>query len=76
MHQRNAFLYPEWQIPLQDALLEPDQAKLFAKLQTAEAGIAARLRQIGQCSGGRHEQEAMNHALTVLAALRRDNLAG
>jgi hypothetical protein len=76
MHPRNEFLYPEWQIPMQDALLELDQAKLFVKLQTAEAGISARLRQIGQSSAGRHEQEAMNQALTVLTALRRNNLAG
>ena len=36
MTSRNEFLYPEWQIPVQDAFLEMDPVKLSKKVRAFE----------------------------------------
>jgi hypothetical protein len=76
MNPKNDFLYPEWQIPVQEAMLEPDRATLLLKVQVAEAKISERLRQIERSSGGSNERDAMNRALKVMAAMRCESFAG
>jgi hypothetical protein len=76
MNSEKEFLYPEWQIPVQDLILETDRAKLPEKMRAAEAKISERLHQIGQSTGGRHEQDAMNRASTLISAISLERLAG
>jgi hypothetical protein len=76
MNSRNQFLYPEWQIPVQDAFLEMDAAKLPEKVQAAEAIMFQRIELLGLSNGGRREHEALNHALSLLTALRDERPAG
>ncbi len=74
MSQRYESLYPEWQIPLEDVIRETDREKLPEKVQKAEAKISDRLRQIQKSSDGRHEQDAINRALFVIKAIKRERL--
>jgi hypothetical protein len=74
MNQSNDFPYPEWQIPAQGVLLETDPAKLREKIQSAEMKIFERLRQIQRCSDGYHEQNAINHALSLIRTVRHERL--
>lgn len=76
MRPATAFLYPEWQIPVQDAVLETDRTKFPQKVQHAEAKISERSKQIGQSSGGGREQDALRHSLFLLRALRNEGLSG
>jgi hypothetical protein len=76
MNSRNEFLYPEWQIPVQDAFLEMDPARLPEKVQAAESIMFQRIELIGLSNGGRREHEALNHALSLLTALREERFAG
>jgi hypothetical protein len=74
MNQGNGLLYPEWQIPVQDAILETNLARFPDKMRAAEAKISERLRQIGQSSGGRHERDAMEFSLSLLRAIKQERL--
>ena len=76
MRPATAFLYPEWQIPVQDAILETDRDKFPLKVRRAEARISERAKHIGQSSGGRHERDALRHSLFLLKALRDERLSG
>jgi hypothetical protein len=66
--------YPEWQKPLQEALLELDPAKLRAKLDAAESAIFDRLQ--ANSHGGAHHPErvAMEDALSSLRVVKRETL--
>jgi hypothetical protein len=66
--------YPEWQRPLQAALLELDPAKLGPKLDAAESAIFERLQANSQ--GGVHHPErvAMEDALSSLRVVKRETL--
>jgi hypothetical protein len=57
--------YPEWQMPFEDALLDP------AKLPEIEAVIRRRLRLLTG-SGRLHEQQALTDALATIRVLKRD----
>ena len=76
MTSTNEFLYPEWQIPVQDAFLEMDRAKLSEKVRAAEAIMFQRIERIGLSNGGRREHEALNHALSLLTSLRDERFPG
>ena len=68
--------FPEWQLPLQDLILEFDRAKLRGKMQRVEALIYDRLQQLND---GNHshaaEREAINDAVSILRVIKRDKLA-
>ena len=68
------FKYPEWQRPLQDVILEFDREKLPSKIEKMETLILARLQQLVQGNDGHDEREAINHALSILRAIKRDKL--
>jgi hypothetical protein len=68
------FLYPEWQIPYQEALLEADKRTLEKKIHFAEWKIFRRLQTI--CADSDHHQEraAIEDALNNLLALKHNQL--
>jgi len=66
--------YPQWQAPLQEAILEFDREKLAGKLQNAEALILERLKELHEGSDGRSEREAINDALATLRVLKQEKL--
>jgi hypothetical protein len=66
--------YPEWQIPLEEAMVEPDLAKLRVKVYTVEALIFERLTQLEPTKDGIAEREAINNGLNVLRIVKRERL--
>ena len=66
--------YPEWQRPLQEALLESDKAKLKARVESTEAVIFERLQAISSDSNHHAEREAVEQALALLRIIKRDSL--
>lgn len=67
--------FPDWQLPLQDLILEFDRAKLHQKMQWVEALIYDRLQQLHNGSGGHSaEREALNDAISVLRVIKREKL--
>jgi hypothetical protein len=74
MYETKALLYPEWQIPVQDAILETSLAQFPENVCAAEGKISERLRQIGQSSGARHERDAMDFSLSLLRAIKQERL--
>jgi hypothetical protein len=73
--ERDNLMFPEWQIPLQDLILEIDRAKLHEKMQRVESLIYDRLQQLqAQRDGHVAEREALNDAISVLRVLKRDKL--
>jgi hypothetical protein len=73
--ERDGLMYPEWQVPLQNLILEVDGAQLHEKMQRVEALIYDRLQQL-QARSDFHvaEREALNDAISVLRMLKRDKL--
>ena len=63
-----------WQEPYQKAILEVDTAALRGKVLKAEDAICARLQQLQGSSDSHAEKEAIQDALSVLKALKRDEL--
>lgn len=66
--------YPEWQIPLQEAVLEFDRDKLREKIEEVETRIFERGQQLYQASDGRAERQALNDAVSILRIIKRDRL--
>jgi hypothetical protein len=61
--------FPEWQKPLQDAILEFDREKLFERLKKVEGLIIERDRELVQAGDGHVERQALNDARTVIRVL-------
>ncbi|HEY6183003.1 MAG TPA: hypothetical protein VIW67_12200 [Terriglobales bacterium] len=66
--------YPEWQKPLQEALLEINGSCLEERVRLAEVAIANRLQSIALEPENRREQQAIADALSSLRILKRDIL--
>ena len=66
--------YPRWQAPLQEVIFELNRKKLGDKIQKLEVLILERVLQLQLESDGDSEQEAINDALSILRALKRDKL--
>jgi hypothetical protein len=66
--------YPQWQAPLQDAILEFNLDKLPAKICLVETLIFERLQHLQTTSNGAGERHAINDALEVLRTLKRERL--
>jgi putative component of toxin-antitoxin plasmid stabilization module len=66
--------YPEWQGPLQEAVLEFDRETLAQKALKAEALILERLRQLQQSSDGHQERQAITDGVSLLRIIRRERL--
>jgi hypothetical protein len=63
--------YSEWQRPYQEALAETNPQRIVERVHLAEASILSRMVRITLNSRTRFEAEALDHALGVLAMLRR-----
>ncbi len=74
MNDKIELPYPEWQGPLQEAILEFDREKLAEKAMKVEALILERLRQLQQSNDGHNERTAINDGLSVLRTIRRERL--
>ena len=70
----NTLEYPDWQRPLQEALVELDNDKLKARVAAAEVAIFNRLQAISQSTNHQPEREAIENALTSLRVLKRESL--
>jgi hypothetical protein len=66
--------YPQWQTPLQEAILEFDRKKLREKLEKVKTSILERLLQLHQGGNGQSEREAINDALATLRVLNQEKL--
>jgi len=62
--------YPEWQRPIQAALLEFDPQKLQERIALAEAAISARLDRLSEVSDGEAERMAIEDGLRLLSFLK------
>lgn len=62
--------YPEWQKPLQEALLEFDNHRLKERIATAEAAIANRLQVLAGTPNCETERQAIQDAVRLLAMLK------
>jgi hypothetical protein len=71
---REGLKFPEWQVPLQDLILECDRAKLGEKMQRVEALISDRLQQLHGGVDGHAERETLTDALAVLRVIQREKL--
>ena len=68
-------LYPSWQKPYQEALLEFDPHNLEEKILAAEHAIFLRFQELASVNGlGTDERVALNDALRALRALQIDKL--
>ena len=61
--------FPEWQKPLQDAILEFDREKLFEKLKKVEALIIERDQQLARANDGHVERVALSDSMSVIRVL-------
>ena len=66
--------YPQWQAPLQDAILEFNLDQLPAKIYRVETLIFERLQQLHIAGDGIHERQAINDALQILRTVKRERL--
>jgi hypothetical protein len=66
--------YPDWQIPLEAVVTEPDLKKLPAKVHAVETVISERLQQLDSSKNGVAEREAINTALSILRIVKRERL--
>jgi hypothetical protein len=70
----NGYLnYPQWQEPLQAAVLEFNPRQLPEKLQRAEEAIADRVRELAS-QGDCHERRALADGLSILQGVKKDRL--
>ena len=70
----DAMRYPEWQGPLQEALLEVDREKLQSKMMKAEEAIFQRLQQLAGTSDSEAERQAIEDAISALRVLKTEKL--
>jgi hypothetical protein len=67
-------LYPEWQIPLQELVLEFDREKLAEKIRKVDSLIVQRLLQLVEAGDGREERAALNDGINILRVIKRERL--
>lgn len=66
--------YADWQLPLQDVILEFNLDRLRVKIQQVETQIFERLQQLQASKGGAVERQAINNALDLLRTLKHERL--
>jgi hypothetical protein len=65
---------PEWQQCYVEALLERDAVNLAARIEIAERVILSRVEELCVATGEEEEWQAIEHAISGLAVLRREIL--
>ena len=63
--------YPQWQVPLRDAILEFS----YQELQKVEAAVFDRFQILSSDRNHAEERQALSDALSTLRVLKRDKLA-
>jgi hypothetical protein len=66
--------FPEWQIPLQQAILEFDRAKFQEEITRVEAMIHQRMQKLAQSSESHDERVSISDALSLIRSLKQDRL--
>jgi hypothetical protein len=66
--------FPEWQVPLQQAILEFDRAKFQEEIKKVEAMIHQRMQNLPQSSNSHDERVSISDALLLIRSLKRDRL--
>jgi hypothetical protein len=66
--------YPEWQIPLQEVILEFDLDKLPGKIQRLETLIFQRLQALRSSNDGADEHQAISDAVEILRTVKKERL--
>jgi len=66
--------YPEWQVPLQEVILEFDLKVLPGKIQHVETLIFQRLQALRSNNDGADERIAIANALEILHTLKKERL--
>jgi hypothetical protein len=69
----NVLAFPEWQKPVQEALIELDHEKLQARMAAAKTAISNRLESIAPQEGHQAEKQAIEDALVILRMLENQN---
>lgn len=74
--RKNTLRFPEWQLPVQEAVRETDANKLHALVIKAETAIFKRQQAIARNMGeNQAELKAIEKALTTLLSIKREQLA-
>jgi len=71
---RDDLAYPDWQKPVQAALVELDKDKLKERVAEADAAIFERQQAISQSRDHHAEREAIEYALANLRVVKREIL--
>lgn len=66
--------FPDWQGPLQEAILEFDSVRLQEQVKKVEAFIQQRTQKLSKSADGHDERVAINDALTLLRIIKRERL--
>jgi hypothetical protein len=66
--------YSSWEQPLHEALMETDKKKLVELVQTAEAAIFNRLREMESSQDGDEERKAIQEACVALLDIQVNKL--
>jgi len=66
--------YPDWEKPLQEAVVEVDKDKLKSQVGAAETAIFNRLQAISRSPDHAAEHQAIADALALIRVLKRDAL--
>jgi hypothetical protein len=66
--------YPDWQAPLQAALLELNEEKLRQHVAATKMAIAERLMSLASETNCRDEQQALADAMSTLRVLMREDV--
>ena len=67
--------YPNWQKPVQEALVELDREKLRERIAAAERAISQRLEAMERSQADRAEREAMQQALASLRVVKKESVS-
>ena len=66
--------YSEWQVPLQEVILELDLDKLPGKIQRLETLIFQRLQVLRSSNDGADERQAIADAVEILRTVKKERL--
>ena len=61
--------FPEWQKPLQNAILEFNRERLLERVQKVKTLIVERQQQLARSSDGHLEREALDDGLSLIRVL-------
>lgn len=67
--------YPNWQTPLQEAILEFDREKLAGRIEKAESAISDRLQALPSDMDNQDERQALADGASILRKLKKDKLS-